>query len=147
MSMPKEPQIIIGKAFIEKVIPLVVAAKESIDIIIYEMRLRPGDDEHPVSVLALALKDAKERGVKVRALVSSPAVKAHLEGYTLEAKILYTPKLMHAKMMLIDNVVAIVGSHNYTQSAFASNIEISLSVRLSSAKNELVDYFKNLWGV
>lgn len=145
--MQTETQIIIGKEYIEKVIPLIVAARNTIEIIIYEMRLRPGDEDHPVSVLALALKDAKERGVTVRALVSSPAVKAHLEGYTLEARILYTPKLMHAKMMLIDSVVAIVGSHNYTQSAFASNIEISLSVTLPSPQNELVSYFKNLWGV
>lgn len=145
--MQTDTQIIIGKEYIEKVIPLIVAARETIEIIIYEMRLRPGDDEHPVSVLALALKDAKERGVTVRALVSSPAVKAHLEQYTLDARILYTPKLMHAKMMLIDSVVAIVGSHNYTQSAFASNIEISLSVTLPSPENELASYFKNLWGV
>lgn len=145
--MQVEPTIIIGKQFIEKVIPLINAAKESIDIIIYDFRLRPEHEEHPVSVLALALKEAKERGCVVRALVSSPTVKAHLEQYTLQAKILVTQKLMHAKMMLIDNTVAIVGSHNYTQSAFSTNIEVSLAVTLSSTQNELQSYFKNLWGV
>lgn len=141
------PQVIIGKRFLPAVTLLIEDAKQTIDIIIYDWRIRPTQTHYPGTVLLHALQAAATRGVRVRVLTSSATIVQQLRYTGLECKILYTEKLMHAKMMLIDGRKAIVGSHNYTQSAFTSNLEISLAVQLEHADNDLSQYFKNLWGV
>jgi len=54
---------------------------------------------------------------------------------------------VHAKMLLIDNRIAVVGSHNLTKMGLTKNLEISLAVTFDNPQNELVAYFQNLWGV
>jgi len=58
-----------------------------------------------------------------------------------------TPKLIHSKMMIIDGEILVIGSHNYTQSAFTMNHEVSLIYR-PDEPNALVEfehYFFILW--
>lgn len=145
--MPADPIVLIGKKYVEKVIPQIEAAKQNIDIIVYDWRLRASLPTSPVSLLVQALLGAQRKGVRIRALVNSAEVQRNLKFYGIEAKVLQTQKLMHAKMMLIDDSIAIIGSHNYTQSAFSTNLEISLCCTFANKDNELSNYFKNLWGV
>lgn len=147
MIAVSEPQVIIGNTYIKKVLPLIEKSRYSVDIIIYEWRIRSTQPTHPVSLLVRALQDAAQRGVRVRAFVGSALVVQQLKLYGITARTLHSQKLMHAKMMLIDSCTAVIGSHNYTQSAFTSNLEISLVVQLSETDNELSRYFNNLWSV
>lgn len=140
-----EPKIIIGKQFVPAVLPLLEAARESVKIIVYDWRLRMNDPLHPVSVFTSALVRAAERGVEVRALVSNEMVRRELMQYGLKVKMLYNEKLVHAKVLLVDDRLAVVGSHNYSQSAFTMNLEVSLAVDLLSQENELTAYFNRLW--
>lgn len=142
-----EPQIIIGKDFLDKVTPHIVAARYSIEIIIYDWRLRPTQPDHPVSLLVRELQRAATRGVRIRALVGSAAVREGLRFTGIDTKVLHSDKLMHAKMMLIDSQIAVIGSHNYTHSAFTKNLEISVVVSLPQGDNDLTSYFNNLWSV
>lgn len=142
-----ESQVIIGSAFPKIVCPLIENAKHSIKIIIYDWRLYPNDPSHPVSLLVRALKGAVERNVDVKVLLSNDAVRRQLSGLGFTCKLLHSPQLVHAKMMLLDNRVAVVGSHNYTQNAFALNLEVSVALDLGSEDNAGVEYFDNLWSV
>lgn len=139
------PEIIIGADFPRKVIPLINDAKQSIKIIIFDWRLYPQSPAHPVSQFVLSLQSAVKRGVKVSVLLSNVAVKKQLEGFGFECKNLFSSKLIHAKMMLIDDVQAIIGSHNYTQNAFQNNLEVSVSATLQDKENELKKFFDCLW--
>lgn len=141
------PAVIVGKKYVEKVVPLIDAARSEISIIIFDWRLRPKESKHPVTVLVLALQRAAGRGVRVRALVSSALVVEQLRFTGIKVKVLNWEHLMHAKVMLIDNCIAVVGSHNYTQSAFTKNLEVSLVVQFSEADNDLSKLFNNLWSV
>lgn len=145
--MAYEPKVIIGKKYLDVVIPLLAAARHSIEIIIYEVRLREKIPTHEVSLLLRALQDAAQRGVRVRAIVGNALIAERLRAYGLEAKTLHTGKLMHAKVVLIDRYIAVVGSHNFTQSAFRSNLEVSLAVEFSLQGNDLGLYFDRLWGL
>lgn len=145
MERLTNPDIIIGGEFLQKVLPLIDGAKTSVDFIVYDLRLKRGEDLGPVAELLFSLKKAVQRGVKVRALLANAGIVAQLKLQGIEARMVYTQKLLHAKMMLIDKVVAVVGSHNYTLSAFTLNHEISVAVCLPSPRNALVDYFNNLY--
>ena len=47
-------------------------------------------------------------------------------------------------MMLIDDNVLIIGSHNYTQNAFTMNFEASVIIKNSPEIKRFIEYFNNL---
>lgn len=139
--------LLIGPKFVPGVVPLIKDAKRTIDIIIFDWRLYLGQKNHPVTLLTAALAQAVARGVHVRVLGSNALTRAQLQGMGLKCRALYAEKLVHAKVMCIDGCIAIIGSHNYTQSAFARNLEVSIVVDLGGAAVQFQSYFNNLWGI
>jgi len=63
----------------------------------------------------------------------------------ISAKKLACAGLVHAKIMIIDDNIVILGSHNYTHNAFIVNQE--LSVILSDVENieSFNKFFDSLW--
>ena len=143
---PLAPRVIIGSSFPQIVQDYIHTARTSIDIIIYDWRLYDRQPTNPAAVFTAALCAAAQRGVRVRALVSSASLLDRLDRMGIKAKVLHSGKIVHAKVMIIDNSRVILGSHNYTQSAFTANLEVSLSILSSSACGELSAYFSRLWG-
>lgn len=141
------PQIILGNKFLKKVIPQIEQAQKSIDIIVFFWSFSEHDINDPVSRLVLALQKAQARGVKVRVCVNSEAVLAKLSNMGFNVRHIYVSKLMHPKVMIIDNITAIIGSHNYTMSGLSLNLEVSCIVKLDGDNNELLTFFSSLWGV
>lgn len=141
------PKIICGDKFLKMVLPEIENAKKSIDIIVFYWSFSFHDTSDPVSRLVLALQNAIGRGVRVRVLVNSEAVLYQLDKAGFDVRHIYASKLMHPKVMIIDNVTAVVGSHNYTMSGLSLNLEVSVIVKLNGDNNDLFTFFKNLWGV
>lgn len=143
----RPPVAIVGPKFLEKVVPYISRARSTIDICVYDWRIDLNDAKHPVSKLLQALREAQARGVHVRVLhMHEPTAKV-LSDMGFEVKRVYTRKLMHCKMMLLDSRYAIVGSHNYTLSAFTENLEVSAAIDMENEENELQAFFTNRWGV
>lgn len=139
--------LIIGNKYPEKVVPLIEAATQSIDIIIYEWRIYKSRPTHPCTVFTRALANAARRRVAVRALVASDGLRDDLRRLGIEARASYTGKLLHAKLLLIDKKIAVLGSHNFTQSAFTQNIEVSAAIVSAELCRDLSTYFDNLYGL
>jgi phosphatidylserine/phosphatidylglycerophosphate/cardiolipin synthase-like enzyme len=138
-------EFIIGSKFAEKVVPLIEAAKDTIKIIVFDWRFYPEAQRGPVQDFNFAICAAAKRGVKIKALVNNDSLLQTLKQNGVEAKRIYSVKLVHTKMMLVDDEIAIIGSHNYTQSAFSANLEVSVILELDKNDNSLSNYFKNLW--
>lgn len=145
MPTMKMPHVIMGAKFVDQVVPLIDEARSRIDIVIFDWRLYPKQPTHPVSRLVDALKSAVQRGVKVRVVVANDGLRDALNRMGFESKRHDSQRMLHVKMMLIDKRFAIIGSHNYTQSAFTENLEVSLAVDLGTEENELTKYFYLLW--
>jgi len=138
-------EAIIGKQFPEKVIPLIEQAKTSIDIVVFDWRWYPQDPGASVQLFNQAIVRAVRRGVKVRVIANNDEIVNVLKQVGCEAKKLLTAKLVHPKMMIIDNETAITGSHNYTQSAFQMNYEISMILHGREEIENLIEFFNNLF--
>ena len=145
--MEYEPLPIISKDFPKIVIPLIDNASHSIDIVVFDWRFYKNDPANPVSLFNSAIVRAVQRGVNVRCLVQSSAVCETLKSLGCWAKQIHTKRILHTKLTIIDKVNVIIGSHNYTQNAFANNEEASIFVRLADPNNALVLYFNNLFGL
>jgi phosphatidylserine/phosphatidylglycerophosphate/cardiolipin synthase-like enzyme len=99
---------------------------------------------------------AARRGVKVRALLNVESMGhaitkingrtlSFLQQYGIEAKMGQFGGVVHAKMMIIDDEILVLGSHNFSKAAFSCNQEASIIVR---GRDEILDYsryFKDIW--
>lgn len=145
--MEYEPLPIISKDFPKVVIPLIESAVNSIDIIVFDWRFYKDDPANAVSLFNTAIARACRRGVRVRCLVQNDGVVAKLNQLGCWAKKLHSKRILHTKLLIIDNTRIVIGSHNYTQHAFTSNHEASIYVVMADVKNGLLDYFNNLFGL
>ena len=136
---------IVGKEFPAKVIPLINDARQSIRIVVFDWRWYPTQPGNPVQIFNQALIGAARRGVKVQAILNFEDIANVLRAEGIEAKKLITKNLVHVKLMIIDNDWVVIGSHNYTQSAFTANMEVSVALDDPPIIARFVDYFTNLW--
>src|SRR5579872_5006616 len=131
-----DPISIIANQFPKVVIPLVESALESINIIVYDWRWYPTVNGSDVSKFNQAICEASKRGVKVQCLVNNQGVADRLRLAGCEAKLLHSKKLLHTKILIVDNVKVVIGSHNYTASAFGANEEASVLVTMPEENND-----------
>ncbi len=139
-------ETIIGREFPKKVIPLIDQAKTSIDIIVFDWRWYPQDPGAAAQLFNQTIVRAVRRGVKVRVIANNDEIINILKQVGCEAKKLLTKSLVHCKIMIIDNEIAITGSHNYTQAAFQMNLELSTILRGREEIKRIIEFFNNLYG-
>ena len=138
-------QAIIGKEFPAKVIPLIDNAKKSIKIVVFDWRWYPNDPANPVQLFNQSVARAVKRGVSVLAIANSNEIIAILNQIGVKAKKLFTKNLVHAKIIIIDDQIVVLGSHNYTQSAFTMNYEISVVFDDINSSKDFIDFFASLY--
>ena len=138
-------ETIIGKQFPEKVIPLLDNSKKSIDIIVFDLRWYPQDPGAAAQLFNQSIVRAVRRGVKVRVIANNNDIIDVLKKVGCDAKKLLTTKLVHCKLMIIDDEIVITGSHNYTQSAFQMNLELSIILPQPENISEFSNFFNSLF--
>ena len=138
-------KVIIGKEFPERVIPLINSAVSSIDVIVFDWRWYPQDPGASVQLFNQAILRAIRRGVKIRVIANNDEIVRVLKNEGCETKRLVTKSLVHCKVMIIDKKIMITGSHNYTESAFQMNLELSVVLDDKLAIDQSLVFFNNLF--
>ena len=151
-----EIQQAIGKHYPKQVIPLIHEAKSRIVVLMYEWKWYGHESAGGVQKLNLALVAAARRGVKVQALLNAESM-GHaitkintktmnfLLRYGCKAKMGNFGGIVHAKMMIIDDEILVLGSHNYSKSAFSRNREASVIVKGREEIKAFRKYFDDIW--
>ena len=138
-------QSIIGSEFPKIVIPKIDEAKNSIKIVVFDWRWYPNNPSNSVQLFNQSIVRAVRRGVRVSALANSDDIISTLKQVGVDAKRTFTKNLVHAKLMIIDDRIVIIGSHNYTQNAFTMNYEISSMFDDETSSKDFINFFKSLW--
>lgn len=139
------PHAIIGAQFTEKVGSLIDGAEESIDIVVFDWRVYPYGYAEKVQNFNDRIFSAVKRGVTVRALVNNQKNLRYLNDNGVKAKLYPMRNLLHTKLLIVDGVHVVCGSHNYSESAMRSNEEVSVLFTMKTDDNDFTNYFKNLW--
>ncbi len=98
-----------------------------------------------------ALVNASKRGVHVRVILDRTIPENHVLCHRLNAEgvdaRLAPPyfKHFHAKIMVVDGRILVIGSHNYTYAAFYLNREISVVIEHSPVVAEIENLFYKDW--
>ena len=138
-------EAVIGKQYPDKVIPLIEASKSSIKIIVFDWRWYPNDPGNPVQLFNQALIRAQRRGVEIKVITNIPPVVNLLNQNGCHAKKIETQKLVHPKLILIDDETMVLGSHNFTQSAFTMNFEASIIINGRENLTDFLTFFNGLY--
>jgi phosphatidylserine/phosphatidylglycerophosphate/cardiolipin synthase-like enzyme len=141
------PQIesVIGQDFPKKVIPLIQSAKNSIKIMVFDWRWYYNEPGNPAQLFNHAILTAKNRGVEVKVITNVKDVVKLLNEQGCKAKNPMSKHLVHAKIMIIDDRHLVIGSHNYTQSAFTMNREASIIIRDFADIGPILNFFNSLF--
>lgn len=140
-------EIVIGSDYPKKIIALIDGAKKNIDIVVYDWRWYADQLAHPVQQFNMALVRAVQRGVVVRAVVNAHILVPILTKVGIKVRQLKDRRTLHTKMVILDGSTLVIGSHNFTRNAFASNIETSIVVEIPLGEQRLVSFFNNLYGL
>lgn len=138
-------KIISGSQFPQIVIPLIEAAKKSIRVVVFDWRWYPSDSGSSVQLFNQSIVRAAKRGVQVSGIVNNDQIVQIFRENGCDFKKIITPKLVHCKLMIIDDEIAVTGSHNYTASAFQMNLELSVVIDELEAITGLNQFYSNIW--
>lgn len=140
--MENKNDVIIGKDFVSKVVPLIARAEKNIRIIVFDWRNYSSAIGSKIFRFNQELIKAKKRGVSIEVVIHDKNKNFYWLKEHFKVKRIKTKKLLHIKLLLIDEKVAVVGSHNYTFSGLELNKEISLICYDEEILKTLTNFYK-----
>jgi phosphatidylserine/phosphatidylglycerophosphate/cardiolipin synthase-like enzyme len=143
-TLPKN-EILLSSDFSDRVIELIDQASRSIFIFMFDWRWYKNDFSCDVSRINQALVRAVRRGVKVQTLLNYADLVETLNSLNINARRANVAKLLHAKSIVIDENIIILGSHNLTKEAMTANVEMSLVISDSDLAARIIKYFQTIW--
>jgi len=131
-------------------------ANKSILVAMYVIKYDPFDFDDPVNRLLEELVRARERGVDVRVLIEfktrGEELYENLEAYeflknhNISVKLDRDPSTtIHTKLVIIDDRIVYLGSHNWSEESLQHNDEVSVRIVSEDNARSLEEYFQVLW--
>ena len=134
---------------------MIQEAKSSIQVMMFEMGYYDQHPNTPSNILIKELINARKRGVKVEVILEvkegedrTTKRNRHTGKILSEGKVevIYDSlfKTTHAKSMVVDGTLILLGSTNWTYYALTNNNEVSVVIRSKEVAKGLVDYFNQV---
>ena len=155
-GLPAEDvQLVTDAQYFQVAKKMIQEAKSSIQVMMFEMGYYDRYPNTPSNLLVKELIDAKKRGVKVEVILEvregrdRTTERNRNTGKMLSSggvEVIYDSlfKTTHAKSMVVDGQLALVGSTNWTYYALTNNNEVSVFIRSKEVAKALVDYFNQV---
>ncbi|OGQ00453.1 MAG: hypothetical protein A2026_07125 [Deltaproteobacteria bacterium RBG_19FT_COMBO_46_12] len=155
-GLPAEDvQLVTDAQYFQVAKKMIQEAKFTIQVMMFEMGYYEKYPSTPSNLLIKELIDAKKRGVKVKVILEvkegtdRTTERNRHTGKILSGggvEVIYDPlfKTNHAKWMVVDGELSLVGSANWTHYALTNNSEVSVLIRSKEVAKELIDYFNKV---
>ncbi len=147
-------KVLIGSSYPLEVLKLIERANKSVYVMMFAMKYYPGEPWSVVNKVIYALCSDAKKGLDVRVLVDYVTYKEYRPTIDFLKKCGVEVKVwkecgsiwkLHAKVVIVDGKYVVVGSHNWTYSAFSHNIEVSVEIESPSIASRLTNLFLGLW--
>ena len=140
-------ELLIGAEFTDRIIELIDNAERSVYIFMFDWRWYKNDFSCDVSRINQSLVRAARRGVLVQTLVNYADLVPMLNTLNIKTRKANLAKLLHAKSIVIDEKIIVLGSHNLTTQAMSANVEMSLIISDTELAGRIINYFQTLWSL
>jgi len=151
----EDVQLVMDAQYFEVAKKLIQEAKHSIQVMMFEMGYYDRYPNTPSNLLIKELMNATKRGVKVEVILEvkegedrTTKRNRHTGKILSEGgvEVIYDPlfKTTHAKFIVVDGRLTLLGSTNWTYYALTSNNEASVLVRSKEVGQATMDYFNRV---
>ncbi len=156
IGLPAEDvQLVTDTQYFQMAKEMIQEAKHSIQVMMFEMGYYDRNPNTPSNLLIRELINAKKRGVNVEVVLEvregedRTAKRNRHTGKILSeggVEVIYDSlfKTTHAKCMVVDGKLTLLGSTNWTYSALTNNHEASVLIRSKEVAKAFVDYFNQV---
>ena len=156
LGLPAEDvQLVMDAQYFQVAKKLIQEAKHSVQVMMFEMGYYDQHPNTPSNLLIRELINAKKRGVTVEVILEiregedrTTKRNRHTGKILLEGgvEVIYDSpiKTTHAKFMVVDRQLSLLGSTNWTYYALTSNNEASVLVYSKEVARGLLDYFNRV---
>lgn len=138
-------QLVLDAAYCDVAIELIKSAKSEIRLCAYAWRWYDMEPEIGIQKLNVALLQAIRRGVVVRCLVDTEAMKNTFATLGFNARAVHPTRMLHTKAIEADTAGLLIGSHNLTKRANTDNYEASVLSREYEICAQFATYFDKMW--
>lgn len=153
----QEIQNLSNRLYFNETLQAIQKANESIFLLMYHLPVDPSNPSSPVTRLVDALIQAKMRGVEVRVILDQEIrTERSRKGVPMKNLRAYhvlkengisvsfdsLGKRTHAKLLVIDREIVILGSTNWSREALDENYEANLLVRSPETASAILEDFK-----
>jgi phosphatidylserine/phosphatidylglycerophosphate/cardiolipin synthase-like enzyme len=151
----KDIQLVTDAQYFDVAKKMIQEAKTSIQVMMFEMGYYEKHPNTPSNLLIQELIEAKKRGVKVEVILEIREGKDRTTERNRQTgkilsesgvEVIYDPllKTMHAKLMVADGELILLGSTNWVFSSLTNNNEVSVLIRSKEVAKKLIDYFNQV---
>ncbi len=156
VGLPAEDvQLVTDAQYFQIAKKMIQEAKHSIQVMMFEMGYYDRNPNTPSNLLIRELINAKKRGVNVEVVLEvregedRTAKRNRHTGKILSeggVEVIYDSlfKTTHAKCMVVDGKLTLLGSTNWTYYALTNNHEASVLIRSKEVAKAFVDYFNQV---
>lgn len=146
------------KAFFHITSQILQSARHEILISTFKMELPENPKHHELTRLLTLLTKANSKLKQIKVLLhydkdhpGRPRTNLHtayyLQQHGIRVKHLRPGRIIHSKIILIDQKVLIIGSHNWSVSSIERNFELSILTKNTDLIHETRDIFLHHWNV
>lgn len=156
---PATGTLLVEDAYVAAATALIDAATTTVDLMVFLCTLTASGPQGPGPLTMVeALEAAAVRGVTVRVLldqdvngepygsanINRAAVRRFQAG-AVDIRLDDPDVLLHSKVLVVDGASAVVGSHNWTGSAFTKTHELSVAIHDATVAAAYAARFQTIW--
>jgi phosphatidylserine/phosphatidylglycerophosphate/cardiolipin synthase-like enzyme len=151
----EDVQLVLDAQYFQVAKKMIQEAKHYVQVMMFEMGYYDEHPNTPSNVLIKELIHTKKRGVKVEVILELREGEDRTTERNLHTgkilseggvEVIYDSfsKTTHAKLMVVDGQLALLGSTNWTYYALTNNNETSVLVRSKEVAKAFTDYFNRV---
>lgn len=131
-------------------------ARIKVDICTYKFELSERIDARPLNSLVRILYSLAGNKIPVRILLNTTgrrsgltrineAAAKTLKSHGIDVRCLPDGRCQHAKILLVDGCLGIIGSHNWSPRSMTDNMEVSVMIQGPQYLEEIQKHFEKIW--
>lgn len=141
----RESTLILDNSYVSQVFPFILDCKSEVRLCAYAWRWYEADPGSQIQKLNTELLRLSRRGVQVRVLVDTQAMKQTFCALGFNARCVAPTRMLHTKAICFDRKTLVLGSHNLTKRAVTDNYEMSILTQEVEPVLQFIEYFDRLW--
>ncbi|MCX5781897.1 MAG: phospholipase D-like domain-containing protein [Elusimicrobia bacterium] len=136
---------VVNRAYLKECLEIINSSKSSISIAHYYFK-----NDSTTLKIKNAIRDAAKRGIKVRVLLDG-SIKENagalddFSSFGVKIKLGNPKRKLHAKLIIADAAVTLLGSTNFSEKSIDENNETNVLINDASVSKIYQEYFEMLW--